>query len=212
MADNTHQYGFRLFKWLGEGSQPDIHYHIVATAFTAQDDGTGFTVDLNIGDPVEMVDDGTVNLANGGDLVYGIIVSVEPYWDGSAMKPTDYLPTATAWGTNYERASRVGVVLVNQAIWECDFDSTSQPTTRAGWETLIHNNFPHVCPGDSSTKKAEPYIDVSAAATTAGLEWRCIGLSPSLHNKDLAGANVKGLFMANASQVAGVAATPVAGV
>lgn len=218
MADNTHYYGIRPVRSrLGNMHNADYELRHVATAYQAQDDSAN-SVDLNIGDPVQLVSDGSVALWNSGDadLLYGVIVGFNDYWDGNVMQPTNRLPGGIAWGTNFTRAPYARVVPVDACDWEIDCDSTGQPTTRAGWEALLGQNVDMVCPGDlsdTSKPKADPYIDISTAATTAtDLCWRIIGISPDASNKDLSGANVKLIVRANDVNVAGAAATPEAGV
>lgn len=213
---NTHKYGFRPVTSLhGESSNPDVEIKTVATGYQAQNDGAGFNVDLRVGDPVKLAADGSITLSITTELVYGIIVGFEPYWDGTRMQPTNRLPGGTAWGTVEERRSQVRIARADSCLWECDFDTTGQPTTTAAWRALEGSNFIHLCVGDqtdTSKPRADPFIDVSSAATTAGLEWRLIQVSRTAWNKDPATANYKGIFMSNASQVAATAATPVVGV
>ena len=214
MANNTHYYGFRPFignPFKGGRSTPPAMEMTVASAYQAQDDGSGLSVDLNVGDPVKRVSDGTIALANTTEAVYGIIAGFGPYWNGSKMVPTNYLPGGTTW-TLEARKPVVYVIPVNACLWEIDVDENTTATTIGGYRAFIGENVTHTCVGVSATKKADPRLDISTHAVTESLVWRIEGISPSAHNADFTGTNVKLLVAANVSQDAGQAATNDVGV
>ena len=216
MSSNVHKYGFRFHRSLTGRDNPDPLEYTVADAYQATKDAGGTNVDLNIGDPVKLVNDGTVALANTTDLVYGIIVGVRQVYDSAlgALKPFDRVPGGSTGGGLYERKTRVMVQPAKGVIWEIDANSAAQ-STEAAYETYIHNNVEHVCPGDTNVSgrpKADPMIDIANAATTAGLGWRIVGISKSRENRDFSTNYVKFLVVVNDSSEAGSAATNVAGV
>lgn len=216
MADNVRKYGFRWYQGNHNTCPKPREFH-VADAYQATIDGGGTNVDLNIGDPVKYVADGSVALANTTDVVYGIIVGIAQVYvsaDGG-VRPRDRVPGGTTGGGNLERQTRVLVVPARAGIWEVDVDDIVTATTEAAYRALIHSNVEHVCPGDttdSARPKAAPRIDISTTNTTAGHGWRIVGISKTLDNRDFSGANVKVLVMVNDSSEAGAAATTVAGV
>src|SRR5512134_3950662 len=131
MADNVHKYGFRWAS--GQGSMPKaIEYH-VADAYQAKADDTTTSVDLRIGDPVKLVNDGSVALANTTDLVFGIVVAVHRYYNSGlgAVRPGDRVPGAVTGGGLLERQTRVGVVPAKRGLWEIDVDDATTATTEA---------------------------------------------------------------------------------
>lgn len=216
MADNQHKYGFRFHRGLW-GHEPKPVEYAVADAYQATIDGGGTNVDLNIGDPVKMVSDGTVALANTTDLVLGIVIGVARIYESAtgAVRPSDRVPGATTGGGLLDRQTKVLVVPAKSAEWEIDCDDAVTATTEAAYQALVNENVEHTCPGDttvSTRPKADPKIDISGHNTTAGLGWRIVGISRTAWNKDFSGANVKLIVRVNDSQEAGSAATNVAGV
>lgn len=212
--NNEHYYGFRPHignPAKGGRPSPPTVAKTVASGYQAQDDASGFSVDLNVGDPVKLVSDGSIALANTTEAVFGIIVAFGYYYNGSKMVPTNYLPGGSTWTKEWQKP-KVYVVPINACQWEIDVDEAVTATTEATYRALVGQNVTHTCVGVSATKKADPRLDISSAATTAGLVFRIEGISPSAQNKDFSGTNVKLLVSANLSQDAGQAATTIAGV
>lgn len=202
MANNTHLYGFRWHSARNGGKEmPAPMRKHVATSQNDQSDGAAASVDLNIGDPVKLVSTGGVTLANTTDAVYGIIVGIAPYWNGTAMTPGKKLPNQTNWGTVESRRSYVYVVPAKAGYWEIDVDEATTFTTEATYRAAIGENVDHTCVGSGTT--ADPRIDISGHATTSTLGWRIEDISPSLHNRDFSGTNVKIIVSVNESQEAG---------
>lgn len=211
MANIAH-YGFRPWTgnpFTGGRATPPSISRVVASAYQAQDDGSGFSVDLNVGDPVKLVNDGTVALANTTEAIFGVITGVAPYWDGEKMKPSSKLPGGTTWGTVEERKSIVMVTPVNACNWVITVDDATTATTEAAYRAFINENVTHVCVGNSTTAKANPQIDISLHATTASLVWRIVDVPPG---QDFDQANVQIVVACNKSQDPGQAATTIAGV
>ena len=204
MANNVHRYGFRPVKpWKGT-QVPEPIECAVADAYQATSDGAASNVDLNVGDPVKMVSTGTVGLSITTNDVWGIVMAVKPYWNGTAMTYGNRLPGATTGGGLISRQSRVMVCPVEAYIWECDVDDASTATTYAAYQAFIHENVDHTCVADltnASKPKANPLLDISGHNTTATLGWRIMGISPSLDNADFSGTYVKLWVTCNNVQV-----------
>lgn len=215
MADNTHRYGFRWNTGANGGkSQPTPVPKVVASGYQAQDDAAANNVDLNVGDPVKLVSTGTVALANTTDAVWGIVTGFGPYWNGTQMQPTNRLPGGTAWGTVEERRSTVYVVPVIGSYFVIDCDDKVTATTEAAYRAFIGENCTFVCPGDTSSSskpKADPMLDISTHATTAGLVCRIEDIHQEV-DQDFSGLYVKMVVSFNKTQHAGQAATTIAGV
>ena len=206
---NTYFYGFRMYRTPGDTSSPPVEEMTVATTYQAQDDGAGFSVDLNIGDPVDLVALGTVGLANGGETPYGIIVGIRQYWDGSVIVPAaTSLPGGTAWGTILQRSSIVLVTPVSACDWRICVDDATTATTETAYRNLRGKNAVHTCVGVSATAEAVPRLDITTA-TTATHEWRIVGVPTG---QDYASANVEVVVRANFSSEPGWPATPSVGV
>lgn len=204
MANNVHRYGFRPVKpWMGT-QVPEPIEMTVADAYQATSDGAASNVDLNIGDPVKLISDGTIGLSITTNDVWGVIVGFKPYWNGSAMTYTNRLPGAATGGGILARKSRALVVPVLSYIWECDVDENTTATTEAAYLAFIGENVDHVCVADVSNAtrpKADPRLDISGHATTHTLGWRIVGYSKSAENADFSGTNVKLWVVCNNVQV-----------
>ena len=216
MADNNHRYGFRFYKGQFNDLPKGELYH-VNDGYQAQVDGAGASVDLNIGDPVKAMGDGSVALANTTETVFGIVIGVHRIFEASTgvTRPADRVPGGTTGGGNIERSTLVEVVPARGIIWEID-TSANALTTEAAYRALIHENAEHICAGDLSIAgrpKADPRLFLPSAVG-AGLGWRIVGISKSAQNKDFSGQNVKLLVNVNESSEAGsaIAASIVAGV
>jgi len=220
MANNTHLYGFRFYQGGSGRDRPTGIEMQVANAYQAKADDTSTSVDLNVGDPVKLVSDGTVALANTTDVPFGIITGILNVYNSGvgAVQPINRVPGATAPGTTViDRFTRVLVTPCAGIIWEIDVDDNTTQTTFAGYVGLIGNNVTHVCVADtsnSSLPKADPRLDISSAAVTATLDWRIVGVSRNVANKDYSGTNTKLLVMANTTNEPGHAsvATVIVGV
>lgn len=202
--NNTHKYGLRLYKVAGVQYPSPIEFS-VADAYQAKADDTSTNVDLNVGDPVKMVSDGTVALAVTTNDVFGVVMGILPYWNGTAMTFGRRLPGATTGGSILERKSRVLVLPVtNDMYFECDVDDATTATTEAGYFAFVNENVDHTCAGDTtnaSYPKADPRLDISTHATTHTLGWRIIQVSKSRENQDFSGTNVKLIVACNNIQV-----------
>ena len=206
--DNVKRYGFR-WSIAGNGGKscPNPLYYTVASGQNDTNDGAGFSVDLNVGDPVKMVNDGGVSLALTTEEVLGIITTISPYWDGTRMVFGNKLPNQTTWGTNEERRSYVGIVPATAGTWEIDCDDKVTATTKTAYELLIHLNTEHVVPGIAAQTSADPMLDISLVNTTNTLIWRIVGISRTLENQDFSGSYVKLLVQINVGEEAGFVAT-----
>ena len=194
MADNMQEYGFRWSVRYNGGPMPTPIECIVAT-------GQNFVVSaanysLRAGDPVKQVNTGGINLADPGDALFGVVVGVQPYWDGSVMRPTDALPSGVSWGTNLARQSKVLVVPVHLGLWEVDCDDSSTATTEAAYQAFIGENCDHAFVGNATTLKVHPRLDISTHATADG-QWRIMKISGDVANKDFSGNYVKVVVAAN---------------
>lgn len=217
MADNRHYYGFRPYIGDPNGGVcfPQTVRKWVATGKDHTDDNAA-SMDLNIGDPVKLNSDGSVELAKGAsgtEVVWGVVAAFEYYWDGDFMRPTNKLPNQHAWGTIEERRPWVHVIPARSCWWEIDLDGAAGAvaTTKAGFLARVGENVLFTCDGNTTTLKAEPYADSTAIATTAGHSLRIEGISDSRNNEDFSGKYVKLIVSFNETSHAGQAATTIAG-
>jgi hypothetical protein len=195
---------------------------MVKSVASGQDDvdDAAVSVGLYPGDPVKLVSTGGVIISLTTEAVWGIVVGILPYWDGTRMVPGPKLPNQTTWGTVEERRSQVLVVPASAGVWEIDCDDTAAAyDTKGEYEAFVGENVTHTVPGGTAsgvapTDSADPYIDISTHATTNTLTWRIEGVSPTAENQDFATTYVKMLVSINLSQEHGESASgnAVAGV
>lgn len=199
MADNAQMYGLRFHSTRSGSGTPNVLRKRVASAYNGSLNSAA--VDMNIGDVVKLVNDGTVALVVAGDTtMFGVIVGIGPYWDGSKLIRNSKLPnSAGAYSTNYDRETTVFVIPFEDAIFEIDCDDASSATTFAAYRTLVGNNGDLVTTGNATTGKASYMFDISDAVanTTASAQMRILDISPTLANQDFSGNYVKLLVVAN---------------
>jgi hypothetical protein len=200
MADNTADYGFRWKQSRFSSGLPNFEYFPVASAYQAAPGGVN--VDLNIGDPVKKVTDGTVALCAAGDATFGIVAAIAPYFDGSRMARSNRLPGGTTYGSNLERQSFVGIILLAGNIFECVCDDNTTATTQAAYTAFIGENVDITINQVSGSTLATPKLDISThEAGGATKVWRIVGLSKR-NNIDYTGNSVPLLVTGNLIQEA----------
>jgi hypothetical protein len=135
---------------------------------------TAYATNLNKGDPVYVASGYAALCPAATTSVQGVIVGIEPYWDGVKMVYGDYLPSTTpAYGTNYERESRVLVQPAAHSMYRvCSYDSTY--ATYATYLAIIGQNADHNFTDASGTKNWPMLTTASVITTTA--QWRICAL------------------------------------
>jgi hypothetical protein len=200
MADNPALYGFRWVESRTGSAYPSLERFPVASAYQAAPGGVN--VDLNIGDPVKKVNDGTVALCAAGDACFGIVAGVAPYYDGTKMARANRLPGGTTYGTNLERQSFVFLILAADNIFEAVCDDAVTFTTQATYTAAIGENVDITINQVSADTHAYPKLDISTHETGGATKvWRIVGLSKK-NNVDFTGANVPLLVTGNLVQQA----------
>lgn len=200
MANNRHLYGFRWVGSVDGACYPKPREFIIASA--AQPTPEGANTGFSIGDPVDLLTDGTVMLsgdANYNGPFYGVIVSINnaKVDANSRARPTSYLPGGVTWA-NKQQQSRVGVVPFGRNIWEIDCNTAL--ANEAAFQLLIGANCDMIHVPDTSNAdkpRANPFLNISTANTTATLAFRIFGISKSMDNVDFSGTNVKLLVVGN---------------
>lgn len=175
MANNTYNYGFRWHSNMFGGEQPKPVRMRVASGYDAAPGGVH--VNLRPGDWVKEVSDGTVQLAVAGDALYGVISSVNPYFDTGqqVMVYSDNgLPYANGvYGSVLERESSVMVIPANGVVWQAMCDDATTATTQAAYTAFVHENVDLI--NVAVTGSAHPLLDISLHATTT-CQFRIIDL------------------------------------
>lgn len=215
MADNRHKYGFRFYATQSGAQRPAAFEGIIASAYAGD---VGGSVGVSIGDPVVRLADGTYELAqdtNTSDRLYGVIVGIiNAKVDANGKsRPASYLPSGTTYATE-ANTSKVMIVPFSDHIWEIDVDDAVTATTLAAYRALMGLNADFVYSRDTSNAdrpRANPVLDISTAATTAGLHFRLHDVSKTQENQDFSGANVKVLVQLNQGADPTIGTTGVAG-
>lgn len=197
MADNMQKYGFRWSKQYNSGPMPNPIRVPVAT-------GQNFVVSaanysLGAGDVCLIETTGMLDISLATEGVYGVVVAVEPYWDGSVMRPSNLLPSGVSYGTNLSRQSNLLVVPAHLGLWEVDCDDAVTATTEAAYQALVFENADHSHTPNATTLRVHPRLDISDHKT-ATAQWRIMGISGDVANKDFSGNYVKVVVAVNETQ------------
>ena len=214
MADNAVRYGFRWFRGRNGVNNPKPIECFVdtGTAFNilGTTGGTSYAnVALKIGDLVTRSSTGHVTLCVGAETtaagsltpVFGVVAGIKSYYDSTkgVMTIGKSLPSGVAWGTNFERQTKVYVIPIEQGYWEVDVDSTATATTLPTYQVMVGGNVDFKNCGASVAEGAAPRISISSIATTSTLHFRIAEVSPTQDNVDYSGAYVKLIVESNAS-------------
>lgn len=200
MSDNAALYGLRWVESRFGSAYPAVEKFPVASAYQAAPGGVN--VDLNIGDPVKKVNDGTVALCAAGDATFGVVVGVLPYYDGAKMVRANRLPGGTTYGSNLERQSFVEIIPIAGQIFECIVDDNTTATTQAAYTAFIGENVDISINQTSGDTHAYPKLHITGhEAGGATKVWRIVGLSRR-NNIDFTGLNVPLLVTGNLVQQA----------
>lgn len=206
-TNNLAQYGFRWQYSLA--SEDPIAFRVrVASGYQASPGGVN--VDLNVGDPVIMVSDGTVALAAATNPVYGIVDGIGPYYNagiGAMVPGGPALPGGTTYGSNLARQSFIYILPVANQVFEVDADDNVTATTEAAYNALIGENCDITINQVSGDTHAYPLLDISTHVTTSA-QCRIIDIGRQ-GNTDFAGTRVKLLVTFNKVQQAPYVTTGV---
>ncbi len=209
MADNVKQYGLRWSTAYTGMPQPMPIEMAVASAANFTVSGFGTNVNLSVGDPVKINNDGTVSLAGGSENgqtsqpIWGVVVGMggQGYFNGTRMVRSPYLPSGVTYGTAIDRQSKVLVVPASKGFWEIDCDDIVTATTYLAYQAFIGENCDHQLAAAVATAPlltANPVLDISSHnPATAGLSFRIVGVSQNFSNQDFAGQWVKMVVSVN---------------
>ncbi len=188
MANNAFHYGFRWHSNRNGGdTKPQPERVRVATSYAAAPGGV--QCDLQPGDVVKKVSDGTVELAVAGDAFFGVIDYIGWYYDAGvgAMVKNSRLPYAQgAYGTNYERETEIYIIPAAGQIFRAMADDASTATTYAGYRAFIGENADMI--NDAVAPNVRPLLDISTHATTTA-QWRIVDIGREV-NIDFTGLYV----------------------
>ena len=207
--DNVKRYGFRWARGYNRNSHPDVFEMPVASGALFTVSGFGTNLNLNVGDPVRILADGSVALAGGNENAatsqapWGVVMGMggQGYFNGARMTRSPVLPSGVSYGTSLDRQSKVLVTPFSEGIWEIDVNDIVTATTLLAYQALVGENCDHQLA--AAVASAVPFSanPVLAVAThnpaTTTLSMRIFGVSQSFDNQDYAGAWVKLLVTVN---------------
>jgi hypothetical protein len=198
---NPHRYGFRFLKNRWGGDTPEIHTGFIASGYTPNVTGAT-TCNLNIGDPVKQLNDGSFALLTPGELddddaderCYGVIAGFPQVLINGAVRPNAYYPTNTVYGTNLNNQTLVQVIPAEGCVWEIDTATTSSSfDTKAEFQAVI-GAVARIVYSQLNTgtinPKANPMLELSFGESTVVRQCRVVGLGRGFEQYDLTLANV----------------------
>ncbi len=183
MADNGHIYGFRPVKSLHGDALPAVYRCPIAS---------GYTGEINVGDPIKRLSTGYWQLATNGAAFDAVVCRIFPFYSTTLGRMTigTKLPASTTYGTNFERQSFVGAIPAQRTVFEADCDDATSITTYANYLAAVGENVDIVI-GDGTSAAANPLLDISTHAVTNTLTMRIVGISELNFAMDPAGTYFK---------------------
>jgi hypothetical protein len=204
---NAHRYGFRFARSISGNDTPQVFSSPIATTYQpATIVGAGTAVNLNIGDPIMLREDGTIALVQQGqaadgsdsdDFATGIVVGFPRVIVGGYPRPGSFYTGATAYsgGIGSDSAPLVAWIPVAGNIFEIDCDTAHSTPTKAGFLALVGgtgNMVYSVLTAGNGQPKANPLLDVSDVVLNSAEinQLRVVGLGKAGDAMDFTDANV----------------------
>lgn len=215
---NPHHYGFRFARSFDGNETPQTITKPIASGYapnTGADGAGGTACNLNIGDPVQLLNNGTVRLAQPGqaadgtdidDRVYGIVAGFPRVMIGGAPRPNGFYTSGTTY-TGDDQQTLCTIIPVHNNIFTicCDAAGGSSLDTKAEWQSLIGTaNFVYsVLTSGAGQPKANPMLDTSDISEAADEvnQLRIIGLSKRFDTLDPALTDVELEVIFNMQQI-----------
>lgn len=198
---NPRKYGFRFARSVSGNDTPQIFTYPIASAYapnTGADGSGGTACNLNVGDPVQLLNDGTVRLvqpgqsAVGGDIddrVFGIVAGFPRVRITGAQRPNGFYPSGTTY-TGDDQQTLCQVIPVHGNIFEVDCDTAGGASldTKAEWQAVVGStaNFVYsVLTSGIGAPKANPLLDTSDISEGAEVnQLRIVGLAKDFDARD----------------------------
>lgn len=217
---NTHRYGIRFVRSISGSDTPQIFTYPIATAYAPVTIfGAGTSVNLNIGDPVRLFEDGTFGLVQAGqdvsgantdsdDYAFGVIVGFPRVIVGGYPRPGAFYTSGTAYtgGIGSDSAPLVSVIPAEGNIFEIDCAAAPSPATLSGAMTYVGMTATltyTVLTTGNGQPKANPLLDLSTAVAGGALQGQFVitGLGKAAYTADFTAANVPFQVMWSAKQL-----------
>lgn len=215
---NPHHYGFRFARSFDGNETPQTITKPIASAYapnTGADGSGGTACNLNIGDPVQLLNNGTVRLAQPGqaadgtdidDRVFGIVAGFPRVMIGGAPRPSSFYPSGTTY-TGDDQQTLCTIIPVHDNIFTICTDAAggSSFDTKAEYQSMIGTaNFVYsVLTSGMGQPKANPMFDISDYSEAADEvnQLRVVGLSKRFDTLDPALTDVELEVIFNMQQI-----------
>lgn len=218
---NTHRYGIRYVRSIHGAETPQTFTFPIASGYAPVTVvGAGSSVNLNIGDPARLFEDGTIGLTQDGqstsgantdsdDYTFGIIVGFPRVIVGGYPRPGSFYTTGTTYsgGIGSDSAPLVSVIPVDGNIFEIDANAVVGAGTKSACMAVVGQTAQiaySVLSTGSGQPKANPLLDVStlAAGGANQLQLVIVGLGKAGDAMDFASTNVTFQVKFTAQQLA----------
>lgn len=218
---NQHRYGFRFVRSISGNDTPQILTFPIASAYAPVTIvGAGSGVNLNIGDPVKLAEDGTIMLTQTGqdaagantdsdDFVLGVIAGFPRVLVGGYPRPGSFYQSGTTYtgGIGSDNAPLVAVIPAAGNIFEVDANAVIGAGTKGAAMAVIGQTariaYSLITSGNGQPK-ANPRLNV--ADLTAGganqLQLSVVGLGKAGDAMDFASSDVTLQVMFTALELA----------
>lgn len=208
---NQHNYGFRWVRHISGSETPQIITAPIASGYspnTGVDGAGGTAVNLNIGDPVQYIDGGTVRLVQPGqattslvldDCTFGVVVGFPRVKIFGAVRPNGFLTGGTTYsgGIDGPEATLVSIIPVHNSIFEIDISATAPGSsfdTMAEYMAAVakgaHFTYSVLTAGIGQPK-ANPILSTTFDSTTGVRQLRVLGVSKLGDTQDYASGSVR---------------------
>ncbi len=215
---NNHLYGIRWKRSIHGNDTPTILVYPIASAYAPNtlDGGGGTAVNLNIGDPVRLREDGTVRLTSGGvdvtgeqgsgfETVFGVVVGFPRVIVGGSPRPGSFYTTTTySGGIGSDNAPLCAIIPAEGNIFEMDFAAVQGTGLKSDYLGLVGRSAPIAYTPLTSgigQPKANPLIG-TVTATGGGVQTQLLitGLGKYNDDQDYTSVNATMQVMFNSLQ------------
>lgn len=215
---NPKKYGFRWVRSVSGAETPQIFTFPLADDYqpnTGEDGSGGTNCNLNVGDPVQLLNNGTVRLtqpgsnatgANMDNRSFGVVAGFPRVMVNGAPQPFDHYPGGTSF-TGDDQRTLVSVIPAAGNIFEvqCDTAGGSSLDTKAEWLAVVGstaNIVYSVLTAGRGQPKANPMLDTSDISEGAEInQLRIVGLSKDFDQLDASLAEVSVQVVFNEQQI-----------
>jgi hypothetical protein len=214
---NPHKYGFRFVRSLAGAVNFEPITRPIASGYaphTGTDSVPGTACNLNIGDPIQMLNDGTMRLAQPGqasggsnveDRVMGVVVGFPRVMIAGAPRPSAFYPSGTVYAVP-DRQTLVSYILAAGNVFEITCDAAiATATTLQTWQAVVGSTarigYTAVTAG-AGQPKANPTLRTTTLSHAANSvqQVRVVGLCRDFDVLDAAAADVRVEVVFNMTQ------------